>query len=1254
MDQGKVMRRLYVGGLNHTISQSELKQRFGKFGDVLDVDIVTRKDEEGTPVKTFGYLNITISEKELSKCMSLLNKTKWKGGTLQIELAKESFLHKLAQERQQAAQKKQTPKTERRPPFLDSLKKVGVDNFHMKAAVPGTEVPGHKNWVVSKFGRVLPVLNMKNQGKNKIVKYDPSKNCHNIKKLEQAIDFDNFTPVSKLTWELTGGDDDISKKRRGEFPLPKSRPKKMMKPASFSSGKEFADSDLEVIRNSQDHRLSGNVNNKQVKSPKVNQEAKPPLKPCSKEENFVGKKHSAALKAQNKSMNLFDSDVDSEDEIRKLVVQEDIRNASLVEEDVDNLEVVEGDFVLKPNFRQLQHPVKDGNKAKAVNTSGRCDSEHEYDSADTDEILTSCKTAAKSQKHLETSIIKTGVPDSLSVTAQKHPPSSKIPSSKRTKTTQSDNTVTFDFPPSSTESISSDEGSDQSCDSEYESMMANCCRFELSLADLEKIANESSRDVEEEIEDCQESDVEAKATGGSDLHINSKKKTPIKSSARRGITPEDILASLLNESSSEDEYDGDKKKKMKKQKSPLNLPAFKGTKTLEEAGMESGVCQKRKQEEGHLGAESLKKKKITETQEDKWKAATLEVKTTNSKPPPFKGVQHFLPKSEKTDSTALAQNMEERETEESDFDSSDSDGEDTITKPKASAKKLKGGESPVSSKAQPTPSRAWEGSSSSSSSSTSAPGEESSAEENDMGKAKARHSQNTTTEPTRRSCENLASLTNPIRSTEKADVVVSIKVDSKASWFSSSENALKQQQDNEKRLAALQQRQKEAEQQKRLIQGALSKLDTSETSKGKHIVFESEEESDEEAKETTLRKSLFAEREDSHGGNSSEEEDPGIKTNSDPTAKVKEFKKQVAGKLFENSEDEASSEDDNDDRFQIKPQFEGKAGQKLMALQSRFGTDERFRMDTRFLESDEQSDDSEEAKSGEEDELEEEKRKNMEILQNLLNINIHTPETVKETAKKKTFRDVNALHYDPTKEEHAALETKAENPQKESKAARRKKREEAEKLPEVSKEIYYKVAVDLKEVFGPQKEKGEEKRDVAWDKKEDETTAVDNSSGHIFNFSSSSGAGKEESTGFTFSFFGDDAANEPSVKEGDYKIELLKPAKVPWQEDPRFQESSSEEEDEGETGEKPVPDVTKEEPFPAKKTNLFFFFKDDERLKEGPKMFCRSVKLEQGREQWEADRGALIEEYKKRHKDAKRIVKVQQAARRNQGVLSTK
>lgn len=41
------MRRLFVGGLSHTVTQKELKDRFGKFGDVVDVELRTRRDEEG-------------------------------------------------------------------------------------------------------------------------------------------------------------------------------------------------------------------------------------------------------------------------------------------------------------------------------------------------------------------------------------------------------------------------------------------------------------------------------------------------------------------------------------------------------------------------------------------------------------------------------------------------------------------------------------------------------------------------------------------------------------------------------------------------------------------------------------------------------------------------------------------------------------------------------------------------------------------------------------------------------------------------------------------------------------------------------------------------------------------------------------------------------------------------------------------------------------------------------------------------------
>ncbi|KAL8212408.1 UNVERIFIED_CONTAM: nucleolar protein 8 [Gekko kuhli] len=167
MDQNPLVKRLYIGGLDHTVSEAELQERFCKFGNVTDTEIVTRKDEKGKPTKTFAYISITLSEKELRKCISVLNKTKWKGGTLQIELAKECFLHRLARERQEASMTKENTSCNGMRNILESMKKSGVVDFHVKA-VPGTEIPDHKDWVVGKFGRVLPVLHMKAQHTSKI------------------------------------------------------------------------------------------------------------------------------------------------------------------------------------------------------------------------------------------------------------------------------------------------------------------------------------------------------------------------------------------------------------------------------------------------------------------------------------------------------------------------------------------------------------------------------------------------------------------------------------------------------------------------------------------------------------------------------------------------------------------------------------------------------------------------------------------------------------------------------------------------------------------------------------------------------------------------------------------------------------------------------------------------------------------------------------------------------------------------------
>lgn len=93
-----------------------------------------------------------------------------------------------------------------------------------------------------------------------------------------------------------------------------------------------------------------------------------------------------------------------------------------------------------------------------------------------------------------------------------------------------------------------------------------------------------------------------------------------------------------------------------------------------------------------------------------------------------------------------------------------------------------------------------------------------------------------------------------------------------------------------------------------------------------------------------------------------------------------------------------------------------------------------------------------------------------------------------------------------------------------SKATRRKKREEAQKLPEVSKDIYYDVSGDLKAVFGQTKngiDGGGEQ--MNWDQVEEEEAKEKEEekaplTSHIATDPSTE---QEDSSGFKFSFFGD-------------------------------------------------------------------------------------------------------------------------------------
>ena len=134
-------------------------------------------------------MDIDISEREFQQCCSVYSKAKWKGQTITIQPARESFLtrHKrecqeetvVGKEQNRAEQKerKNTARSSRSP-------------CKVKAVGKWTEGPG---------GRMLPVVRM-HVGANKLLTYNPSRHSHQVKQLSGIGSVD--TPVASLTWTL--------------------------------------------------------------------------------------------------------------------------------------------------------------------------------------------------------------------------------------------------------------------------------------------------------------------------------------------------------------------------------------------------------------------------------------------------------------------------------------------------------------------------------------------------------------------------------------------------------------------------------------------------------------------------------------------------------------------------------------------------------------------------------------------------------------------------------------------------------------------------------------------------------------------------------------------------------------------------------------------------------------------------------------------------------------------------------------------
>uniref|UniRef100_A0A8B9VMB0 Nucleolar protein 8 n=1 Tax=Anas zonorhyncha TaxID=75864 RepID=A0A8B9VMB0_9AVES len=968
MEKEQASKRLYVGGLGHTVSKAELQERFGKFGRVSDVEIITRKDDQGNPTKTFAYITANISETDLKKCVSVLNKAKWKGGTLQVELAKESFLHRLAMEREEARLQKEKTQTNDKMSLLESLKKAGVVDFHMKA-VPGTEVPDHKNWVVGKFGRVLPILQLYcsySLTKTNVVKYDPSKYCHNLRKLEQ--DLTHVVPVSKLTWYLEEKDDSISKKRQGEFPVTKKQPKKLRQ------------LDSEGVNGSAAPPSGCWPHSKNISSSQLDQRSKTKsnegseLLPSSSlyrrtpgRGSLTDKTNNSRISSQNNTMHVSDGDIDSEEEIRTMVKKGMERQQADIETEGDHLEIVGVNFELKynthwslGNLDATKKVVKGNNKEKET---VECD--NGYDSADTDEIIaeskgsdpSSMKTAFLEDSKLavvETKEILTNkkcdlANDSSPKTHRtvregkvRKPKISALPSTTKTSDSES--------------SYSESEKGESEISSDYESMMQNCYRLDLTLDDLKALATENS------------------GTSGNVTCKTKLSRTP-PAVKKKCISPEDIVAAIL-----QGENNVDEESSKRHNGSCLKYQPFRGMRSLceKELTKDSAGVKKSVESLGVKASIPYCGQKPSEGQSKNHPFYSLDISKENEQSEPCEQQKlsdavslvdendrpvckpRLQGKRKRTNYLQEDQNLEYGDaapsTSDSESESSDMDGNAAVLQ-KRMKQQLK---SPklLSNKMKKVVS-------------------------------------NTSSECEVKKCES-----------KKMSLLENKELHGTASKESNTKK--KQLQDNQRRLAALEERQKERELQKKVIQG---------------------------------------------------ESDP-----------------KTSGRLFESSEDE--QDDTDDERFKIKPQFEGKAGEKLLNLQSRFGTDERFRMDARFLESD----------------SEEEGR----LVQN------HRISRLEETLR-------------------------SSSPTSDLTLTRKKKREESEKLPEVSKEIYYDIAVDLKELFGSSKSKPEKREEIPWDKDNAEESTPHDNLGPDDGSNTAQNSG-----GFKFSFFDD--VDQSHVKEGNSRI----------------------------------------------------------------------------------------------------------------------
>lgn len=62
MKADRETKRLFVGGLGQNVSEVDLQNQFSRFGEVSDVEIITRKDDQGKFIVLHGSLQADLTQ----------------------------------------------------------------------------------------------------------------------------------------------------------------------------------------------------------------------------------------------------------------------------------------------------------------------------------------------------------------------------------------------------------------------------------------------------------------------------------------------------------------------------------------------------------------------------------------------------------------------------------------------------------------------------------------------------------------------------------------------------------------------------------------------------------------------------------------------------------------------------------------------------------------------------------------------------------------------------------------------------------------------------------------------------------------------------------------------------------------------------------------------------------------------------------------------------------------------------------------